>query len=81
MLLDFPKRSVVMWEGHGGYNERVGSILGLGNQKLDEQTLDVYDIFVGQDALLIAQDGQYCVTSAFFEKVVPKMLMKVVCSI
>lgn len=72
MLLDFPKRSVVMWEGHGGYNERVGSILGLGNQKLDEQTLDVYDIFVGQDAFLVAQDGQYCVTSAFFEKVVPE---------
>lgn len=72
IFLNFPKQSVVMWEGHGGYNDKVGSFLGLGNQKLDEQTLDVYDIFVGADALLVAQNGQYCVTSVFFEKIVPE---------
>lgn len=70
MFLDLPKQSIILWEGHGGYNEEVGSFLGLGKRKLDAETLDVYNILVGSDALLVAQNGQYCVTSKFFEQMV-----------
>lgn len=50
--------------------EEVGSFLGLGKRKLDAETLDAYNTLVGSDALLVAQNGQYCVTSEFFEQMV-----------
>ncbi len=73
----FRKNSIIMWNGHGGYSEKFGPILGLGtftensdangpSYSLWSQIASCRHLFQ-DDSLMITNSQHICVTPIFFE--------------
>ena len=65
-LIDFPDYSIIIWHGHGGYNEELHSFIVTGvkdsNRVREKYSSDFYD------GSIFPSNGSLIVTSKFFEK-------------
>lgn len=63
--------SVILWEGHGGYTEEIGSFLMIGTKKHDSTIIRDHWKEYGDKALCMNTKGQFYITSKYIENYMP----------
>lgn len=62
------QNSILIWQGHGGYLEKFGSLLSLNAKKWKPTDFTAHQQEFADDALLLCSNDVVAVTSLFFEK-------------
>lgn len=62
------QNSILIWQGHGGYLEKFGSLLSLNAKKWKPTDFEAHQQEFTDDALLLCSNDVVAVTSLFFEK-------------
>lgn len=73
--LDF-RNSVVIWQGHGGYLEKYGSLLSINAKKWDQSDIEAHKQEFSDDSLLLCPNDVIAITSKFFEQHLPENAME-----
>lgn len=71
-----PQKSIIIYNGHGGYNAEVGSVLFTGIDAWDQATILLYTLEFGDKAIGVNDDGEFYLTSIFFDKYVDENAYK-----
>lgn len=59
-------KSIIIWYGHGGYKEKIGSYLGTSVPITDQYTLLKYNLELGNNEIILSKNN-FCVSSEFFK--------------
>lgn len=71
-IKEISPNSIIVWIGHGGCVEKLGSVLCLGTPGYDQYTLLAYQRELADKALCLNGDKGFCITSVFFDKYMPE---------
>lgn len=69
-FVNLPKNAIVIFNGHGGCNSRIGSVLFTGVNAWDEDAMNQYSDAIANQAIGINQEGKFYLTSRFFDNYV-----------
>ena len=66
-ILKFSENNIILWHGHGGYNQKNGCYLGTGI-RTSKESRKKYAQDIREETLLFGKGGTYLITASFFDK-------------
>lgn len=66
-ILKFSENNIILWHGHGGFNQKNGCYLGTGI-RTSKESRKKYAQDIREETLLFGKGGTYLITASFFDK-------------
>ncbi len=60
--------SIIIWQGHGGYNQEKGSLITFGKEGLSQEEIIKYKEEIADDSVYLVNNGVIAITARFFQQ-------------
>lgn len=60
-------KKVIIWNGHGGFDEKYGSILSVSTEVTDQDSLLVYSMEIANKEVVLAKNHHMAITAEYFK--------------